>query len=759
METGSSSIAVTHNEAWAGLYLGSETSTDVAPEDQVVLSVHGGSSGGQQLTLYVADQNLELLEAAIVTPQANQWTQVVINLGEIGAPTKVNGVVLQDGSGGAQPTYYVDNVAINDVEGTDPVDPGEGPTITIDASTVVREISEDIYGLNFADPSLAADIDLPVDRWGGNSTTRYNYQLDVSNKASDFFFENIPNEVDNVAALPFGSSSDRFVAQDQAIGADTIMTIGTIGWTPKSREIDGGFSVSKYGPQQVLNMYRPDHGNGVDLNGNFIVGNDPTDTSIAVDETFAAGWVEHLVSQFGTADQGGVQYYALDNEPMLWNSTHRDVHPEPASYDEVFERGVRYAEAIKAVDPSAEILGPTVWGWTGYFYSALDVAGGGAFWENPQDRNAHGGKPFVPWYLEQMADYEADTGTRLLDYLDIHYYPQNTGVALQGAGNAATQQQRLESTRSLWDPTYTDETWIADEVQLIPRMREWIDQNYPDTKLAITEYNFGANEHINGAVTQADVLGIFGREGVDLATHWAPPEPNDPVAYAFRMYRNYDGAGEAGSRFGETGVQALTTDAEQVSAFASVRESDGALTIMLINKSTTPLDTPIKVSTDFANVAAEVYTYDASNLNQIVRGEDMQIVDGTAEISLPGYSITLLELPGESTTRTTPGDFDSDGDVDSADRTIMVQFWTGALSVGEGDRTFEQGDADGDGDVDTADATLLTQNWTGAAQAISEQAVDPVVVFDLQDDEVESRERHALSAESIDEVFGAFYLA
>ena len=186
-------------------------------------------------------------------------------------------------------------------------------------------------------------------------------------------------------------------------------------------------------------------------------------------------------------------------------------------------------------------LGPVLWGWCAYFFSALDECSSGA------DYTSHGNTAFVAWYLQQMKAYEQAHGVRLLDYLDLHYYPQADGVSLSGAGNAATQALRLRSTRSLWDPTYVDESWIGGAgwqggiVKLIPRMKEWVTANYPGTKLAITEYNWGALDHINGALAQADVLGIFGREGLDLATLWGPPTANQPGAYAFRMYRNYDG--------------------------------------------------------------------------------------------------------------------------------------------------------------------------------------------------------------------------
>jgi hypothetical protein len=112
-------------------------------------------------------------------------------------------------------------------------------------------------------------------------------------------------------------------------------------------------------------------------------------------------------------------------------------------------------------------------------------------------------------------------------------------------------------------------------------MRAWVNTHYPGTKLAISEYNWGALNHINGALAQADVLGIFGRERLDLATLWAPPEFDDPGAFAFRMYRNYDGAGSA---FGDLNVPASSGDQEKLSIYAARRNQDGRLTLMVINK-------------------------------------------------------------------------------------------------------------------------------------------------------------------------------
>ena len=80
----------------------------------------------------------------------------------------------------------------------------------------------------------------------------------------------------------------------------------------------------------------------------------------------------HLVQRFGRAADGGVRFYAIDNEPDLWSLTHRDVHPADMSYDAMLTTFLEYASAVKAVDPTAAVVGPVGSGWMALFYSALD---------------------------------------------------------------------------------------------------------------------------------------------------------------------------------------------------------------------------------------------------------------------------------------------------------------------------------------------------------------------------------------------------
>jgi uncharacterized protein (TIGR03437 family) len=530
-----------------------------------------------------------------------------------------------------------------------------GPALSVDAAAQNHPISPDIYGINdYSDQGLAGELRLSVRRWGGDLTTRYNWMLDSYNSASDWYYEDFT--ASTASNLPDNSKFNQVMELSRTTGTRTIGTIPMIGWIAKTRDQNCSFSVAKYGPQQQTDPYNSQCGNGVRPDGSNVTGNDPNDASMPVDVNAMRKWVEYLVNRYDRADRGGVAIYCLDNEPTIWLFVHRDVHPNPPSYDEIRDLGFTYAAMIKSVDPSAQISGPVLSGWDSFFYSAVDWLSGWntapyQYWDNPVDRNAHGGLAFLDWYLQQMRSYESQHGIRLLDYLDLHAYVLPDGLAFKPAGDTATQALRLESTRVLWDPNYQfASTDILEPVRLIPRMHDWVNNNYPGTKLAITEYNWGALEDINGALAQADVLGIFGRESVDLATIWGPPTPDQPGAFAFRMYRSYDGMGGA---FGETSVQALSAAQDQLAVYGS-RRSDSALTLMVINKTAGDLASKVSLTNFKPAAKAQVWTYSPANLKAIVHGSDLSVSASGLKTTFPANSITLLVVPADPATLAVP---------------------------------------------------------------------------------------------------------
>ena len=238
VHNGTASIAVTYTGGWSGLQLGYWQRLDVSAYDTLRFFVHGGTDGGQAIEVQVGDSNTGLSVTQAVTPPAGAWMQIDVPLAGLGAMRTVSYVYWFNNTAGTQSTFYLDDVAFtaSGVLTPTPQPPAAGPALSIAAAANRHAISPDIYGMNFADEGLAAELQLPVRRWGGNATTRYNWQADTNNHAADWFFENIPNDNSNPAALPDGSASDQFVEQSRRTGTDTLLTVPLIGWTPKNRD-------------------------------------------------------------------------------------------------------------------------------------------------------------------------------------------------------------------------------------------------------------------------------------------------------------------------------------------------------------------------------------------------------------------------------------------------------------------------------------------------------------------------------------------
>jgi len=538
------------------------------------------------------------------------------------------------------------------------------PVLAVDASASRHPISPYIYGINeYADNGLASIMRIPLRRFGGDATTSYNWQNDVSNAASDWYFENYA-QYNGAPALPDGSSFDLFHEANLQTGALSLGTISLMDWTPKDTT-SCSFSVAKYGAQKGFNPYNTNCGSGVLLNGQQIA-NDPNDAYQPSNPAFEQQWVKYLIEKYGPANAGGVRLWSMDNEPEWWYGVHIDIYQQLATYDDMMARNLKWAQAVKEADPSALVTGPIAAGWPGYFYSRLDFQNGWnkfpyQYWDNPADQKAHGGVPWVEYYLQQMQRFEQQNGYRLLDAVDIHGYITPDSLS-DTVGDAATETLRMTSTRALWDPNYIVPNTSAGDneydangnqtaPQLIPRMHQWVNQNYPGTKLAITEYMWHALASITGAIAQADILGIFGREALDYGTLWGPPAPTDPGAFAFKVFLNYDGDG---SQFGETSVSATTANPDVLSIFAAERH-DSALTVLVLNKTTSAITDSISLADFTPAGTAQVWQYSSSNLNAIVRqAPDLNVAASSVSMTFPAYSMTLLVIPQAQSAMSVP---------------------------------------------------------------------------------------------------------
>jgi PKD repeat protein len=519
-------------------------------------------------------------------------------------------------------------------------------TITVDAGANRRTISPAVYGVAYATTAQLQDLNAPLHRYGGNNTSRYNWQLNADNRGADWYFESIAES----SATP-GQRGDDFVLASQAGNAVPMVTVPIIEYIAKvgsSRSKLASFDSRVYGAQDDCDwQWFSQACNGM-KSGQPVAGNNPLDANVLNSTAIQGAWASHFVQRFGSATAGGLKYYILDNEYSIWHSTHRDVRPTGATMEQVRDAMIAYSGAIKAADPGALVVGPEEWGWSGYTLSGYDQQYGSKNgWSFLPDRNAHGGMDYLPWLLQQLKTRSDTDGRRVIDVFTVHYYPQGGEFWPDGDVSSTMQLRRNRSTRSLWDPAYIDETWINDKVQLIPRLRNWVNTYYfTDTPIGITEYNWGAENHINGATTQADIYGIFGREGLDFGARWTTPAATTPTYKAMKLYRNYDGAR---STFGDTSVKATSTaSADNLSVFAAQRSGDGALTVMVVAKL---LSGSVDVTLNLANFApatsAQVWQLTAANT--IARLADATVSAQAIVTSVPAQSVTLFVIPPSGT--------------------------------------------------------------------------------------------------------------
>jgi hypothetical protein len=660
---------------WQGIYFHSNPGAAdpaVAGFEGIRFWING--AGGNQAVRLVIYRNDAEIGSLDLTPLPPVWTQRTVTWAELGVTAPAfDGIVFQTNAPADQATAYVDDLELIQTETGPP--PGGPVSVTIDPNLDRRAVSPLIYGVNWADAQQLATGLYTANRRGGNATTRYNWIVDTSNRAFDYYFLNIHEGGTN------GASADSFVASSLAAGAEVVMTV-PIDRVAKSSARLPGFSVTAYGPQTRTecadNPGVPgcsNNGNGLcDPNVNTalcpgmvrccnpagpavpgaphlrsITGNSPADTSVPVDlDAHVGDFVSHLVNGFGSAATTGIRFYNLDNEPMLWNSTHRDVHPEPPGYDEVWTKGLAAATEIKSRDPGAEILGPETWGWCDFWTSAKDAALGDCL-DGP-DRDAHGDLPWPAWYMQQSCAHRLPAGHPAagdlpVDWLDIHFYPQGNGVAgLSGdqsvEDDEATVEARLRSLKELYDPSWESESWISDVavkvVQLIPRMRAWRDTYCPEMKLALAEYKWGRDDTLSGALAQAEALALFGREGLDMALRWVAPESGSLAEEAYRLYRNYDGAG---SQISGDSVRAVSSDVDGVASYA-VRGAGNTLFVLLFNKDTVARNVTVAVTGGVTSNAA-LWRLDSAGL---ANAGTLASTSMGFTASLPGRTATLARV-------------------------------------------------------------------------------------------------------------------
>jgi len=541
--------------------------------------------------------------------------------------------------------------------------------VSIDTELERISISPYIYGVN---QDLKGQT-ITARRLGGNRTTAYNWENNASNAGSDYIHSS-DNYLVTSGGVPLADSEKpgavATVFHDQSLAQNvpyTLLTLQAAGYV--SADKDGEVKETEKAPSDRWKEVK------FAKNAPFSLTPDLTDDYVYMDE-----FVNLLVDKYGDSTTAtGIKGYSVDNEPGLWSHTHERVHPDPVECAELVDRTSELSEAVKNVDPNAEIFGPALYGFNAYLtlQNAPD-------WEAGLKDSYNW---FVDYYLEQMKEKSDAVGKRLLDVFDIHYYSEARGGGNrvtfgEDIANTACNKARLQAPRTLWQGSYTEDSWIAEPWfeqyrPIIPKIQESIDKYYPGTKLSITEYDFGGGNHITGGLAQADTLGIFGKYGVYLATYWGSGD-KDYIVSGMNLYTNYDGKG---SQYGDTNVKCEVSDDEVASAYSSIVESDdGKLHIILINKNYDSSTTfNLSINSDEEYKSGTAWGFDRTSSNITARQAVKSITDNKFSYTLPALSAYHIVLDTEDATNPDikVGDIYKDGKVNVLDFAYLKMYLLG----------------------------------------------------------------------------------
>lgn len=534
--------------------------------------------------------------------------------------------------------------------------------VTVNADAYRKPISPYIYGVNsqFRSEEYLYPAHATSARQGGNRFSGYNWETNYSNAGRDWKHNSDEYLVDfdkELLAIP-GSPALGFAREAAAKNVPyKITTVQMAGYV--AADAKGEVTDAEIAPSDRWKEVRARKGSAFSLTP------DKTDDYVYIDE-----YVNYLVEHLGDAStKTGYQAYNLDNEPALWWKTHALMHPEQPTCEEIVAKSTEFASAIKDVDPKAEIFGLALYGISAYtdFNDAPD-------WAAHADQYDW----FISYYLDEMRKAEEEHDRRLIDVLDLHYYSEAKGecrvTECRDTTHTACIEARLQAPRTLFDHNYVEKSWVGDNLQqhlpILPNVQKSIDRYYPDTKLALTEYNFGGGNHISGAIAQADALGVFASQGVYVANIWQVNEIEYQLS-AINLYTNYDGKGSA---FGDTLISAETSDLAKASVYASLHSEDETrLNMVLTNKSLTePQHAEISLNADASYSSAKIYgiTGDSSEIKLLDTVDNIK--DNRFTVSLPALTVVQIELQAEDSALL--GDVNTDGSVDDADVQLLGEW-------------------------------------------------------------------------------------
>ena len=509
--------------------------------------------------------------------------------------------------------------------------------VRVDSKAGIQKISPYIFGKNISglndaetsDPAKIAAEDSTIKRMNeigfrffrannGNNATRYNWRKKLT-VHPDWYNNVYAHDWDITAKtiqdkLPGANAMYAFQLSGYAASSadynfndwDFFQTNGS--WAKSTLDLAGGGVASADG-QTALKT------------GDYSLYNEewPANSTVAI----LNHWKDDV-----KLDMKRFEYWSMDNEMEIWSGTHSDL-PLTVTQQFLVERYLDVAKKAKKAWKDIKLTGPVAaneWQWCG-----VDSDPNAA-----EERNYC----WLEYFIKKVAEAQKASGVKLLDVLDIHWYPTEK-----------TYEDRINWHRVFFDTTYVypgangikkvNGGWDNSIVKefIFKRLNDWMNAYFGKNHgigLGLTETDLTTDDAMLTALIYASFLGTFMDNGVELFTPWSWGDGMDEVAHLFIRYGH------------EFRVASTSSNDSLVSAYSSVTESQDSMTIILVNRSEKMSQT-VNLSVENFEALPQAQTLTLSDLSgeTFVSHTENALRHGTAVASDAKFS---LELPAKSIT-------------------------------------------------------------------------------------------------------------
>lgn len=515
--------------------------------------------------------------------------------------------------------------------------------VTVDVNAGKHKISPYIYGRN---NSLSSDPSKPLTeaQWqflrdagvrivrenGGNNSTKYNWRKKISSH---------PDWYNNVYASDWDfkvTSMQQKMPEMAAIFA--FQLIGKAASNTSNNFNDWGYNQSKWwsGVNQNLaggGQINTAGGDKALVNGN------PDLYTMNWNADSTTGILNHWINNL-KIDKSRILYWNMDNEPEIWSGTHDDVMPTQLPAEDFIQRYVATAKKARELFPEIKLMGPVPaneWQWYVYDGKKINYQGVNYVW--------------LEYFIKRVAEEQKSSGVRLLDVLDIHFYPGETKaedivqlhrVYFDRNYNYPGANGVKKSGASEWDNTITKE-------YIFERCKDWLNQYFGENHgvtFGVTETGIKVVNPSVTAVWYASTIGEFAKQNVEIFTPWSWETGMWETLHLFSRYGK------------ENYVSGVSSNETLVSAYPSLSNTNDSLSIFLVNRS---VDKSQTVTVQLSNYFIGNGTYNALTLENLPVDETFKshtnnalvkriesASNNSTTVVLPKMSVTALLLKGST---------------------------------------------------------------------------------------------------------------